>query len=260
MGVFELEFAEKCADRTSQTCTNFINSAYTALKNDALNAKDSSMAKTLVDFSRTADMDVNAMTYGIRNANLLNSQAHIKAYNNSITNNTQHDVDLSKRQFEINEYYYYNKLDTLFFLQVFFISAMIMAILIYAFRRGMLTAKMSGLITVGLAIIVVIIGISRYYYTARVRDKRLWHRRHFGNEGDAKDRPEFITTCPGPSIAPVINLNAIVSGETTQCLAETKTIFNNWVDTMNQATQNTIDGASVSLDSVASVGSTCRRR
>jgi hypothetical protein len=257
MPISDIDGQTACqANTSSAICVEYIKQEYSNVQDKLLQSKLDSTSKALVDFSRTMDMDLNAGRYAQRNANLLNSQKFVKAYNESIVNNTTHDTDITRRQFEINEYYYYNKLDTLFFLQVFFISSMIMAIIIYSFRKGILTAKMSGILTIVLAILVVIIGISRYYYTSRIRDKRLWHRKNFGHEEDAKDRPDFIKQCPGPSAAPEINLNAIFDDDTTQCLAESNAYYKAWKDSLTDMAN--FDTTSVNLNTGLKIAPSCK--
>ena len=258
----DLEFVRDCnSNASSQPCQDYIVKQIEAIKTTALTGKNATMTKTLIDLKRTTDMDANAIRAGIRSGNLLNVQNFIKEHNDSIRNNASHDTDVSRRQYEINEYYYYNKLDTLFFLQVFFISAMTMAIIIYFFRRGTISAKTSGLVTMGLAILVVIIGITRYYYTSRVRDKRLWHRRYFGMEENVQG-PDLLSSCAGPSTAATINLNAILNDNTTQCIAESSTIYNGWLDSVNQETQRFMNGSSINLNNAIpgmSVSSSCKK-
>ncbi len=154
-------------------------------------------------------------------ANLTSSQV---SSDTKIRNMYSHDIDLSKRQFQINEYHYNNKLEFLFFLQLLFISVLVMAILVYMNRNGMLTTSATAVATMALALIVVAVGVSRYFYTRQTRDRHLWNRRYFANE-TAPDVSLFPATCPGPSSAITINMDAIVDPRTSQCAVEANDAF-----------------------------------
>jgi hypothetical protein len=91
----------------------------------------------------------------------------------------ERDKDISRRQFEINDWFNYNKLETLFFLQVFFIASLALAIVIFYQKNGSLTTSTASLLTTLIIGVVVLLGVYRWYYTGYTRDGRLWHRRRF---------------------------------------------------------------------------------
>jgi hypothetical protein len=251
----------------SQPCTNYVNARMTEIGEEAANRKQNTFTKTFTDFQRTVDMDHQAVYSGVRNANLKNVASYIKDHNNSVRTTVNHDKDMSKRQFEINEYYYNNKLDTLFFLQVFLISTLTMAIILYMNKKGYLTTPMTGLLTLLLTVIVVIVGVTRYFYTTRTRDRRLWHKRYFQTEGEPK--PDLLS-CPvsgptsGPTAYPILNLNAILDENTTQCYADMKKTLNEWNDALAQEAENQILGKggvkSIWGSPSASLPESCKKR
>jgi hypothetical protein len=149
-----------------------------------------------------------------------------------IRNMYVHDEQLTKRQFQINEYHYNNKLEFLFFLQLMFISVLVMAILIYLNRNGTLTTQMTAISTMVLAVLVLIVGASRYFYTRRTRDRNMWNRRYFATE-DAPAVDLFPSTCGGPTSTTTINLDALVDPRTTQCALET----NDALKSLREATE-----------------------
>lgn len=241
------DFSAACsANATAPTCRNFVSSRITEITGEAGARKQNALATTYEYLSRTLDMDDNnARTLAALN-NGSSVKSFIKAYNEKLGSNIAYDTDVSKRQFEINEYYYHNKLETLFFLQLFFISGLVMAILIYLNNRGLVTPMMAGTATMLLFLIVVFVGITRYFYTKRTRDNRLWHRRYFGTEDESK--PDLLK-CPGPSVAgPIeVNLNALIDPNVTQCAVEINDQQAAWFDQASKEAQNFIEsGAPVS--------------
>lgn len=92
------------------------------------------------------------------------------------------NTQLAKRQIEINEWTYNNRMETLFVFQVLFISIMIVAILMYLKGAGFLSGAFMAYVVLLLTFIVVLIIVNRSMYTNRIRDPRSWHRRRFDDD------------------------------------------------------------------------------
>ena len=105
----------------------------------------------------------------------------------------RHDAQLAKRQFEVNEWTSGNKLDTLFFFQLLFISLMILAPIFYYHRLGIIPGgAFYGIVSlIVLALLLTIIIRSRY--TEVIRDYRFWNRRRF----PTLPAPRPAPICPG---------------------------------------------------------------
>lgn len=221
---------------SSPSCASFVSGQVASITNEAADRKQKSLQTSYEYMNRTIDADHQAVYSGLRSLNTQTTQQFIKGFNSKLATDTQHDIDMSRRQFEINEYYYNNKLETLFFLQLFFISALVMAILIYFNRRGTLTTQMTGIATLALLLIVIFVGVSRYFYTSRTRDRRLWNRRYFKTETGEPD--SNLLKCPGaPSASPTIDLNAMVSAKNTRCISESQDALSQWAQQQNEATK-----------------------
>ena len=82
---------------------------------------------------------------------------------------------MATKQDQINEYAYHNKMDTLFFLQIFLISMLILCI--FAYLAGIDVVSYSLLIYVGFILLAIdiMIFIARYTYTRTVRDQNHWY-------------------------------------------------------------------------------------
>lgn len=193
--------------------SDFVNDRVTSMSDEAFNRKRTAFQKAQIDLARYMDMEHNANNYKIRNADVERLQRVIKDQNESLKTKLVNDKDNGKRQFEINEYYYYNKLETLFFLQLFFISALIMAIIVHFQKVGTLNGQLAGILTTVLLAIVVIVGVTRYFYTSRTRDKRLWHRRRFEPPTDIP--VEGPLKCEGNNL--VFDMDKVLPAGATQC-------------------------------------------
>ena len=159
---------------------NYVDQRVDKLTGEVFNRKRTAFQKAQIDMGRYMDMDHNVNFYKMRNGDVQRLTQAMDANNQSVKEKLETDLELSKRQFEINEWQNQNKLETLFFLQVFFIGALAMSIIIFLQKTAAITGSMAALLTVLLLGIVVVIGVYRYYYTRRTRDNRLWSRRYFG--------------------------------------------------------------------------------
>lgn len=225
----KVRFSENLRKNASDY-NQFVNDRVNEMTNEAFNRKRTAFQKAQIDLGRYMDMDHNANFYKSRNADIERVQAAIVANNNRIAQQVALDKDISKRQFEINEYYYYNKLETLFFLQLFFISALVMTMIIYLQKGNLITTTMAGLLTTILLAIVIITGVARYFYTSRTRDTRLWHKRRFPKEAPEK-RPAFKCGNGGQV---EFDLNSYIPGGVTECADEMAQNFNKWSDSLQR--------------------------
>ncbi len=222
----------------------YVEQRVDALTGEVYNRKRAAFQKAQIDMGRYMDMDHNANFYKMRNGDVQRLAQAMESNNRAVKDKLETDLELSKRQFEINEWQNYNKLETLFFLQVFFIASLAMAIIIFLQKNAAITPAMASLLTALLLGIVVVIGVYRYYYTRRTRDNRLWHRRYFGT---AK-APSSCKSCkcPDPRTNPQapavdsksktidgefsVDLNCAlgISGDATACAEEKTYQFARW--------------------------------
>jgi hypothetical protein len=149
------------------------------IKADALASKNNTFAKQYVNLGRHFDMTHNATYYQMRNKDLLNLENDKLANINTAIQSQGYNTDITRRQVEINNWYYQDKLETLFFLQIFFMSMLAMVILFYFQKTGTITNGFAGTLTFILVVIVGAVGIYRYNFTKNVRDSRWWYKRKF---------------------------------------------------------------------------------
>jgi len=160
-------------------------SAFTAANRQA--ALDSVTASKATNYTNASNMLLgadNSITsaayYLLRTQDLTNLASDV----NEVTTKqaTEHTInkDLADRQYEINEWSNSNKLDTLFFLQVLFISLTLTAVFLFLMKNGLLPFYLFGLfsfLTVAFAILVL---IYRARFTAVKRDGRYWNKQRWG--------------------------------------------------------------------------------
>lgn len=243
----ELTYEQSCgvngANLGDDPCRTYIEASADKFLKNQMDRKDNAMAAARAAAQRVMDADRNSSVALIRSQNLYDSTGFINTINNSLTKNYDYDNDVSRRQFEINEYHYHNKLDTLFFLQLLFITVLIMAILIYFTRRGTLTPKMTGILTAVLAVVLILVAVSRYFYTNRIRDRRLWHRRYFQKE---KTPQTYASTTCGPTPSRnAIDITGLFSQEEVACAAEANENVKKWFENQELEAKNQMAGTGI---------------
>ena len=97
-----------------------------------------------------------------------------------------YNIDLANRQIQINEWSYNNKMDTLFVLQLTFISLIFVGILMILKGQGVVPAAFVWYFMSVLLVIMVIVIINRAVYTNMRRDSRSWNRKHFPGDNAMK--------------------------------------------------------------------------
>lgn len=211
----------------------YVNQRVDELSDEVFSRKRSAFQKAQIDLGRYMDMDHNANFYKSRNADVDRVITKIEENNGRIGQAIAHDKDITKRQFEINEWYNYNKLETLFFLQLFFISALSGAIIIFLQKNGTITSTLAGLFYIILAVVAGGTGLYRYYYTRNTRDPRLWHRRNFG----PATPPKPAVQCDKSGNV-VFDVNDIIPKEMTECADNATERYNKWQEDIQQEMSN----------------------
>lgn len=197
--------------------SQFVNDRVNAIVDESFNYKRAAFEKAHTDLARYMDMEHNAHNFDVRNRDVLEMQKQMRDTNERMLNSSTANLDNSKRQFEINEYYYYNKLETLFFLQLFFIAVLVMALVVYGQKKGVLTTQLAGYLTLLVLAIVIATGVYRYYYTKNTRDTRLWHRRKFDEPAGPAQMPTLAKCDADGNV--VVDVNAVIPSGVTRCAA-----------------------------------------
>jgi hypothetical protein len=121
--------------------------------------------------------------YTINSSNLNTTLNDLKGQQTKNLDIASRNTATASRFREIKEWYYNNKLDTLFVFQLIFISVCLLAVLAYLMKIGIIGAGVFGAMIGILTIVVILVIANRAVYTDKVRDKRYWTKRGFGIVG-----------------------------------------------------------------------------
>lgn len=109
---------------------------------------------------------------------------------------------LISRQEEINQWANNNKLDTLFFLQILFITLTFISSMVFLNSNGLISSYLLNLFIVLASFFAVFVLITRARKTSVLRDGRYWNKMRFGTE---KSPPmKSNVTCPGDTPPPQV--------------------------------------------------------
>ena len=146
---------------------------------ETLDIKRGNFQKAVNDMGRYMDMDHHARYYDTRNTDLNNAQNNIIQIANSNTTALTFDMDNTKRQFLVNEWYAQNKLESLFFLQVAFLALVTSLIVIQLGKMNVIPFQFGKYIVFVIATAAAILALYRFNYTRYTRDVRYWNKRKF---------------------------------------------------------------------------------
>jgi len=181
-------------------------SSYTSEKkqriiNETIDTKRASFIKASGDMARIIDMDHNSVAALNRTNDLASTQDQIIMGQNEQLNVITDTTNMTRRQVEINNWYYENKRETLFVLQLVLLVILTLVVVLGVTSYGWLTEEASNYL-MGFTIMVGAgTWMYRWYYTTTIRDPKYWSQRRF--EQDGKIPPSSGQICIGSSGEPV---------------------------------------------------------
>lgn len=178
--------------------SSYIQKNRDSLVNDVLGQRSNTFNKVYGDAVRASNTQNNIFYYYTRNKDLDTLQKDLLDRTKYDVESTRHDKDLAQRQYEINEWSYGNKMDTLFVFQMILVGLALLAPLLYFSRQGLLPSSVLTGVAVLFAIIIALTVAVRAQYTLYSRDKRYWNRRQFDRQGGP---PIPIPSCESLSSA-----------------------------------------------------------
>lgn len=170
---------------------------------EVTDSKRAAFMKASGDMARMMDMNTNSLAALYRTQDLLANEDHIISEQMKMKNAAVANADMTRRQVEINNWYYENKRETLFVLQLILLTLLTVTMLLYLAATGWVGQDGANY----LMLIVIVIGVGtwlyRWYYTARIRDPRYWNRRIFPQDGKMEPASAQCPSPDQPAVGPL---------------------------------------------------------
>lgn len=191
--VQDVQYTTALRGMTDDQKEDYFEAQKEELLGDILKDREGTFQKTFVDANRNNSIQHSLFFYQQRNRDLQNMGDLLKNQNEAAIGTTKFNNQLANRQYEINEWAYNNKLDTLFVFQILFVTLLLTASLAYIHRMGFLSNTLLGVFTGIVLFVDIAILLYRYQYTKVTRNQRYWNKRQF----DTKDLPQAPgSICP----------------------------------------------------------------
>jgi len=152
------------------------------IMSETVDTKRASFAKMSADMARMMDMDHNSIAALTRTNELIETEDMIITEQEIQKNSRIYNKDLTRRQVEINNWYYENKRETLFLLQFVLLVVLSVVVVLYVAHVGWMTQQAADYVMGFIIVVGAGLWIYRWYYTNYIRDPRYWNSRKF-NDG-----------------------------------------------------------------------------
>jgi F0F1-type ATP synthase assembly protein I len=165
---------------------------------NAVNKQKTAKFTDLMDQVTASDNNVTSTAYYIyRTKDLKDFANDVDMMTSKQIKTAEINKEVTQRQNEINEWSNFNKLDTLYFLQILFICLSFVGILIFLMSNGYINSSVFTIITYMIAVIAAVMLVLRWRYSRYSRNGRYWHKLDFGKLKDASENAE---TCGSPPV------------------------------------------------------------
>jgi hypothetical protein len=159
---------------------SYVNEKAQQILGEVTDSKRAAFLKASADMARMIDMDHNSLAALHRSEDLAGMQSHVISEQEKLYGSANSNKDITRRQVEINNWYYENKRETLFVLQLLLL-VMLAAVIVLALQTyGWVNEEAAGWTLFVLFAVGGGTWLYRWYYTTYVRDPRYWSRRSFG--------------------------------------------------------------------------------
>lgn len=191
--VQDVQYSSALREMTPEQKESYFHSQKNELMNNILAEREGTFTKMHTDAQRNNAIQTSLLFYQQRNQDLKEMGGAFDGQNKAAIQMAKYNNDLATRQYEINEWSYNNKMDTLFVFQLLFVSLALTTLFVYLSRTGLFGSALLGLLVAILLVIVILVLVVRAIYTAKNRDQRYWNRRIF-NKKSVPQGPGSI--CP----------------------------------------------------------------
>jgi hypothetical protein len=183
----------------------YVNEKSGRILSDTVDTKRAAFVKMSGDMARMIDMEHNSMATLDRTNDLLMTQKHIISEQERLASTRQLNKDMTRRQVEINNWYYENKRETLFILQLLLLVVLTLVVILGLLSYGWITQDGADYLMGFVIIVGAGTWMYRWYYTVNIRDARYWSQRRFPDDGKYELAGQI---CIGTNGEPVENKTA----------------------------------------------------
>ena len=182
----QVELAQALAQiqDASGNLTGFSDARINELMNVVSQEHSDTAVKNFSDMQRANNSLNNILYYHARNKDLASVQKSVEERSTSEALGAQHDSQLAKRQFEINEWSAANKAETLFLMQLFLMAVTFTIFMLFLNRIGVLPTFVFIIVSSLIFIAFILTFAIRYQYTTYTRSNRYWNRNSYPDMSD----------------------------------------------------------------------------
>jgi len=189
----DMELQAYLASLSESQKTDFVGSNVVGAI-DSVKAQKSSKFNDLFDQMLGADNNITSAAYYIgRTRDLTDFAKDVDDLMVKQLNVTDINTGLAHRQHEINDWANFNKLDTLYIMQILFVSLSFVGILAYLLSTGTIAHPLFAFLCYSIAAVSILMLIIRWRYTNVGRDGRYWHKARFPRQQGGVN---MAPTCP----------------------------------------------------------------
>jgi hypothetical protein len=150
---------------------------------EVMDTKRAAFVKAAGTMAQQMDMAHSSMAMLSHTQGMGSMQDHLIVEQGGQQNAIKMNKDNTRRQVEINNWYYENKRETLFVLQLILLVMLTVTVILTLSHMGYIGEDGANY----LMLFVIIVGagtwLYRWYYTTYIRDRRFWSRRMFSEDG-----------------------------------------------------------------------------
>ena len=177
--VQDVQYTTALKGMTEEQKQNYFNTQKQQLVGDILKDREGTFQKTFTDVQRNNSLQHSLFFYQQRNRDIHDLGKSIQNQNEAAIGTTRFNNQLATRQYEIIQWSYENKMETLFVFQILFVTILIASVLAYLHNTGLLSMTILGVLVGIMLFVDIVVLMNRYSYTKKLRDKRYWNKRSF---------------------------------------------------------------------------------
>jgi hypothetical protein len=175
----DMELQAYLASLSESQKTDFVGSNVVGAI-DSVKTQKASKFNDLFDQMIGADNNVTSTAYYIaRTRDLTDFAKDVDDLMVKELNAADVNAGLTSRQHEINDWANFNKLDTIYIMQILFVSLSFVGILAYLLSTGSIGHPLFAFLSYSIAAVSILMLIVRWRYTKVARDGRYWHKARF---------------------------------------------------------------------------------